>query len=127
MSHFKAWVTWVNFQIIHFHTIAFSNRSSLDCVFKYLRFHDSLHGRCMNKGENGSMKLGPVRPNFELPVPQLGLGLGQHHTILTSVAYFRRLNNKKVKSLTCFIYFSPYSHGLDQENCGCFPNLLQQV
>ena len=33
-----AWVTLTRFQII-----AFSNRSTLDCIFKYMCFHDRLH------------------------------------------------------------------------------------
>ena len=37
------------FKSFHFHIVAFSNRSTFDCVFKCLRFHDRLHRLHMNR------------------------------------------------------------------------------
>ena len=37
------------FKSFRFHFVTFSNRSTLDCVFKCLRFHDRCHRLCVNR------------------------------------------------------------------------------
>ena len=41
----QAWV----FKSFRFHIVAFSDRSTLVCVFKYLRFHNRLHRFRVNR------------------------------------------------------------------------------
>ena len=98
MSHIKALVTLMHFQIIHFHIIVFSNRSTLDCIFKCLHFHVHLHSPYINK----EVKVHLCNWGLE------GLNPSYQYYNTISVIYLLRLSNKKVKSLTCFIYFSIY-------------------